>query len=394
MIRDHFVITAFWVLGGAPIIAFLLYPLLMWIYALLKKPLMPPEPEEPLPSVTLLITAFNEEKTIRRRIRNALSMDYPKDRLNIIIHTDGSTDRTDKIIDQHKHPHILHLKVTENKGKTLALNEALNYVKTPLIVYSDANSLFHPDALKRMVRWFQDERIGGVCGRLVYRRKRNHAAEKGEAGYWNWDRRLKTREGASGHLLGSNGAILAMRRSLALPLPGNQSNDMILPIIARLRGYLFPYEPDAVATEETAPSLRREYNRKRRIIARGLNGVVFSFGFGLRDEKALQTPLSQRLCLFFQLVCKKMFRYLSFPCLAVMMFLSFFLPEGFTLILGQCLWGGVVLSLLLTMLHELFGRIWPWWPDLSYHLVMATAALSGFFLFLTGKEVSRWKVQR
>jgi len=381
-------------LAAVPLVAFVGYPAFCFLLSRTRPPLAKPAPPTAWPSITLIVSAFNEGRVIREKIENALALDYPRDRLQILVPTDGSTDGTDSIVQEFQSKGVVLLRSERNRGKTAALKEATRLATGSVIVYSDANSLYDPLALRHLARWMKDRRVGCVCGRLIYADSGNSAADSGEKRYWSWDTRIKQWEGRSGYLLGANGAIFALRKFLAVSLPSDQSNDMVLPIAARLRGYFAVFDPEAVATESTAGTVKREMRRKTRIIARGINGVVFSLHFAFRDTWALSTPLPSRLFVLFQVVAKKLFRYLSFPSLAGLMALGPVAGVGWAARLSGLLWMGLAATVLLTVAGPLTGLLFRRRPNFAYPLTVAFAACAGFALFLTGRDVSRWKSQR
>ncbi|MBN1900858.1 glycosyltransferase, partial [Candidatus Sumerlaeota bacterium] len=136
MIYRHIAVFSFWILGCVPLTAFLLYPLFIRLFSLAIKPLDPPQSDENMPDLALIFCAFNEENIIREKIENCLKLNYPKEKLKIIIHTDGSTDNTDSIVSQYKGQNILHLREPQNRGKTHALNDAIREAEAPVLVFS------------------------------------------------------------------------------------------------------------------------------------------------------------------------------------------------------------------------------------------------------------------
>jgi cellulose synthase/poly-beta-1,6-N-acetylglucosamine synthase-like glycosyltransferase len=179
-----------------------------------------------------------------------------------------------------------------------------------------------------------------------------------------------------------------------MELPGDQSNDMILPIAARLHGYSVIYDPDAVAVERTAKSVLEEYQRKVRIIARGLNGVVFALRCARQKGGKISSAPGSQVFVVLQMVCKKLFRYLSFPALFIMLWLGLLTPPGITFGATLVMWSGLLLCILVTILAPSGKRIFRPWPDLSYLLAMAWAGCAGFWIFITGKTMSHWKSHR
>lgn len=177
----HFMATViFWVCAAPAFLSFVAYPFLVMILSRIFKAVPPPETGGELPPVAVIITAYNEEDHIRKRLENIIRLDYPKGRLQTIVHTDGSTDHTDSIIREYEDRGIIHLTSPVNRGKTVALNDAVMAASAPLLIFSDANSEFRPDAAIRLARWFMNENIGCVCGRLIYRRSGFDDADTGE----------------------------------------------------------------------------------------------------------------------------------------------------------------------------------------------------------------------
>lgn len=384
----------FILLGLVPLAAFVLYPVFVWAFSRVRIPLSEPSEPESWPLVSLIVSAYNEEKIIQEKIENALALEYPRDRLQILIPTDGSTDGTDAIVNEYRSRNVVLLTSLRNRGKTVALNEAVDRARGSILVFSDANSLYEPLALKKLVRWMTNPAVGCVCGRLIYTNHNGSSTEEGEKRYWDWDTRIKRWEGASGHLVGANGAIFALRKSLTVELPGDQSNDMVLPIVARLRGFRAVYEPKSVAVESTAQSVRGEFRRKIRIIARGINGVVYSLHCAFQDSQAREAPMAGRLFLLFQLFCKKFCRYLTFPAVGGMMVLGPFLPLVWARHLSGALWVALVFTGIVTLVRPVLSPFLRRWPNFTYPLAMAVAACAGFLLFLSGRDVSRWRSQR
>ncbi|HPB30359.1 MAG TPA: glycosyltransferase family 2 protein [Candidatus Sumerlaeota bacterium] len=375
-----------------PFIAFILYPL--GARLLFRAESIRPQPPtiggDALPPVDIIISAYNEDDVLDARIENLLSQDYPRELLRIIIHTDGSTDASDSIVSRYASRGVVHLKSNRNHGKTAALNKALQAVTAPILVYSDANTTFSANAVRLLARHFTNPQTGCVCGRLVYSNPAKKTAAAEEIRYWNWDARMKALEGRSGRLLGANGAIFALRSTLAVPLPPGQSNDMVLPIIAILRGFRVEFEPAALACEPPARNLGQEFRRKRRIIARGLAGVFFSIRFAFMDPAARRVSLTRRLGVLLHLAAKKLCRYMAFPCLASIMLGGLLVPFTTLRLAAAALWMILLSGLLSIPVRSFEPRL----PDVSYFMMMGLAACAGFLDFVLGRNVSRWQSQR
>jgi len=384
----------FWILLAVPLGAFVVYPVSMAAYSRLRRPLRAPDGIETWPRLTLIISAYNEEAVIRRRLLNALRLRYPADRLEILVATDGSTDRTDAIVESFAGRGVRLLRSARNRGKTAALNDAVRAARGEILVFSDANSLYSRDALERLARWFALREVGCVCGRLRYTDGGRGAGGRGERRYWNFDTRLKRWEGASGALLGANGAIFALRRELAEPIGGEQSNDMVWPILARLRGFRVVFEPRAVAREETAGSARGEGQRKARIIARGLHGVALSLRWALREARRGETPPAQLAFSLYQILLKKAFRYLSAPCALAAALAGLFSPEPLVRGAALAFWFALAIAALNELLRPALRKLLPRWPSAAYPLAMAAASRAGVAMALRGRDLSRGRSQR
>ncbi len=216
------------------------------------------------PEVAVIIAAFNEEKEIKARVENLLSQDYPADKLTIFIGSDGSTDETNNILKRFNadnfQPHIF----DENRGKATVLNDLVELVDQPYIVFSDANTHFEPNAIKHLVRHFTDEKVGAICGELnLYN---NDSNDNKDNTYWRYEQFLKENEGKLNALLGANGAIYAIRTELYTPIPENTIvDDFLIVMNVAKRKYKIIYDKDALAHEEIAPSISEETKRRIRI---------------------------------------------------------------------------------------------------------------------------------
>jgi cellulose synthase/poly-beta-1,6-N-acetylglucosamine synthase-like glycosyltransferase len=256
--------AVFWCCAAGVVYAYVLYPVL--IYALSRVSARRDEPpaDASLPRVALVIAAYNEAEVLERRIANALALDYPRELLNIVIASDGSDDATPQICRRYE-GRIRVMLFPYRRGKPATLNDAISRVDAEIITLSDANTDMDAGALRALVRWFVDPSVGAVCGRLVLTDP--HTGRNADGLYWRYETFLKRCEGRLGGLLGANGAIYAIRRSLFTPLPpGTVVDDFVIPLAAKLRSRCrIVYEEGAVAHEETAPDIRGEFGRRARI---------------------------------------------------------------------------------------------------------------------------------
>lgn len=253
---------------------------------------------QPAPHVTLIISAYNEEAVIGRKLENCLQLDYPRERLEILVASDGSTDRTDEIVTQYAERGIGLVRFGRT-GKTGMQNRMARRAQGEILVFSDANAFYRPDAISKLVRHFGDADVGGVCGQLVY------GAASGEAGnsesvYWSYEKFIKQRESALSSLVGVNGSIYAIRRSDYVPIDDGLISDLVEPLAIVRSGKRVIYEPEAISEEEASGSYGVEFRRKVRILTRSI--------LGLLSMRTLLNPL--RYGIFsFQLLLHKLMRF-------------------------------------------------------------------------------------
>jgi glycosyltransferase involved in cell wall biosynthesis len=232
---------------------------------------------EPItPRVTLIIAARNEERAIAARIENALALDYPHDLLEIIVASDGSEDATVELVRNFQDPRVRVLDLPR-VGKASALAAAAVSANGQILVFSDANSHYAPDAVRKLVAPFADPSVGGVAGDQRYLppgEDGEASVAAGERGYWDLDRALKLAESRAGNVISATGAIYAVRRSLFRPPPADVTDDFAISTAVIAQGQRLVFAPDAVAYEPVAPSGDAEFARKVRVMTRGLNGVV------------------------------------------------------------------------------------------------------------------------
>jgi cellulose synthase/poly-beta-1,6-N-acetylglucosamine synthase-like glycosyltransferase len=267
--------TGLWVCVAAVAYAYAGYPVLIYVCSRLfgRGGEPPTVRKDDLPRVSLLIAAHNEERVIEARIINALATDYPADRLEIVVASDGCRDATPEIVRRYAHRGVRLLHAPQRRGKAATLNWAMPQLGGELVVLSDANTDVDPSAIRALARWFADPAVGVACGRLLL----TDAAtgENADGIYWKYETFLKRCEGRLGALLGANGAIYAIRRSLFVPIPNRTIvDDFLIPLVAkREHGCTIVYDAEAVAREETAPDVRSEFRRRARIGAGGFQVI-------------------------------------------------------------------------------------------------------------------------
>ena len=258
--------VAFWAAAALLAQTYFLYPLWLLVLARLR-PARQRAPVRPWvwPTVSLVVAAHDEAGCIGEKLRNSLALDYPPDRLEVLIGSDGSADGTDATVQAHPDPRV-QLSAAPRAGKTSVLNRCIPAARGEVVVLSDANTRIDPGAVRALVRHFDDPEVGAVCGRLqLYNPTR---AEYEESAYWKYESWLKALEGTQGAVVGANGGLYALRRSLFTPLPPTTIvDDFVIPLRLLDQGYRVLYEPAALASEETTEDYGREFGRRARIAA-------------------------------------------------------------------------------------------------------------------------------
>jgi cellulose synthase/poly-beta-1,6-N-acetylglucosamine synthase-like glycosyltransferase len=292
----------FWVCFGLLVYVYFGYPLLLTLLARFStKP--PAAPDLPPPHVTLLISAFNESEVIAAKLDNALALDYPSDRLEILVISDASDDGTDEIVQRYSHSGVRLIRQQPRMGKTAGLNLGVSQANGQILVFSDANALYQPDAIRRLVRHFSDTRVGYAVGNARYFEKgAASSSAESEGLYWKLETYLKKKESDFGSVVGGDGAIYAIRRELYSPLLPTDINDFLNPMQIIARGFLGIFDPAAICYEEAADSFDREFRRKVRIISRSLNA--------LRRIPAVLNPLKNPRH-WFMLISHKLLRWFA-----------------------------------------------------------------------------------
>ena len=248
------------------------------------------------PSVTMIVPAYNEEAVIRRRLENLLELDYPDDRLEIVVTSDASDDRTDEIVAgiAESEPRIS-LRRRERAGKLPGLNRTVAESESEIVAFTDANTTWTPDALTKLVRNFADDDIAYVCGRLTLL---SPDGANREGIYWRYELWLRDSESRLGSITGGNGSIYAIRRSDYAEAPFG--HDLSFPVLAVKRGRRAVYEPDAIAYEKPTPESADEFRRKVRMLP-------WSWGFLLSGNSLRGVPPLYAL----ELVSHRHLRYAS-----------------------------------------------------------------------------------
>jgi cellulose synthase/poly-beta-1,6-N-acetylglucosamine synthase-like glycosyltransferase len=299
------ILFLFWGSIALIIYTYFIFPVLVFLRGLIwNKPYKSLEISS-LPSVSLIIAAYNEEKSIGEKLDNVLSLDYPRDQLEVIIASDGSTDRTDAIVKNYKE-HNIKLLSLPRLGKASALNAAVAASSGEILVFSDANSIYGTDAIRALVKPFANPDVGGVAGNQSYLKKNGGIVDNvGERSYWDFDRIMKKFQSRAGNVISATGAIYAIRCSLFQMVPEGVTDDFVTSTSVIEQGYRLVFAPDAIAYEPVAKTGGTEFGRKVRVITRGLRAVLVvrrkllnPFQYGFYAIQLLSHKVLRRLIVF------------------------------------------------------------------------------------------------
>jgi cellulose synthase/poly-beta-1,6-N-acetylglucosamine synthase-like glycosyltransferase len=343
---------------------------------------------EPItPSVSMVIAAYNEVDSIEQKLDNCLALDYPSDRLEIIIASDGSTDGTDDVVRRRTSATVRLLSLPRS-GKAAALNQAVATATGDILVFSDANSSYARDAISALVRPFADSSVGGVAGDQRYRSGSDtDAAGEGERAYWNLDRILKSAESRAGSAISATGAIYAIRRDLFRGVPVGVTDDFAVSTSVIEQGYRLVFAEDAVAWEPVSKSGRTEWGRKVRVITRGLRGVY--------ERRALLNPFAHGFYAV-QLISHKLLRRaMAIPLITLALVTPTLWRRGrlyqVTAVVQTCIYALGVTGLAVRD-HPL-GRSKVFAAP-AFFLLANAAALVAIWKTVTGVRIDRWEPVR
>ncbi len=277
------------------------YPALVFALGIIRNRRVAKSAFEPV--VSILIAAYNEEKSIGPTLKNKLELDYPKDKLEIIVISDGSTDGTDEIASGFAASGVRLIRQEPRAGKTAGLNKAVGAARGEILVFSDANSIFEADALGKLVANFKDPTVGYVTGKMVYSSPGAGEGGDGCSAYMRYENFLRVHETKAGSVVGVNGGIDAVRKNLYDPMEADQLPDFVLPLKIVEKGFRVVFEPSALLKEESLKSSSDEYRMRVRVSLRAL--------WALYDMKQL-LGLGKDTIYAWQLWSHKVLRYGAF----------------------------------------------------------------------------------
>ncbi len=334
------------------------------------------------PKVSIVLSAFDEEACIRAKVENCLALDYPPDRLEIVIGCDGCSDRTAELARAAGRGRVRVVELAPRAGKASVLARLVPAAQGDLVLLTDANVMLHRDALRAIVRRFRDRDVGAVVGRLALVPAGGGGGEEGL--YWRYETLLKYYEGRNGCVLGANGGIYAIRRILFSPLPADTIvDDFVIPVRIAVRGWKVAFAPDAIAKEELPASSRAEFARRARIGAGNWQAVA-------RIPELLDP---RRGFVFFAFVAHKLLRWATPGLLAIA------LAANAVAAAAPGAWGYRGLLVLQLAFYALAaagsraetGAPAPRLAATAHHFVAMNAALAvGFWRWARGTQRAAW----
>ncbi len=371
----------FWTCVGLLAYVYLGYPVLVYIVSrLLPRSVKSGEIE---PRVTVLITAFNEEAAIRGKILNTLEIDYPTEKLEILIASDGSTDRTDEIVKEYSGQGVKLFRQEGRVGKTMTQNNAVEQASGDIILFSDATTHYHEDVFRFILPAFADDTVGCVAGRLVYLNEDQSNVGKGARRYWGYETFLKIAESRACSLIGASGCLYAVRKSAYEPMYPEACSDFLICMSIYRKGLRSVFAPDAVCYEHTNRKANDELRMRVRVISQ-----TFTDLWRNRD---MLNPLKSG---FFavEVFSHKVLRY-AVPFILFVLFGSNVMLAGSSIFYDSMLTVQVLFySLALAgWILERAGRRLSLLALPLYFVLVNLASLLAFYKFLRGETYARWE---
>lgn len=383
-------IILFWICIFIICYTFFGYGFLLYLLVSIKRLFVKPfvfNKNEKLPSVTLLVAAFNEQDLIKEKVENCLNLDYPKEKIQIIFITDGSSDETPNIIKQFTEVELLHENI--RAGKMAAIKRAIPYIKGEITVFTDANTFLNQEAVKELVKHYQNSKVGAVAGeKRIKVDTEADASAAGEGFYWKYESALKKWDYELYTSVGAAGELFSIRTGLYQPIESDTIIDdhMIAMRIAE-KGYIIAYEPNAYATETASADSKEELKRKIRIAAGGIQSV-------LRLKKSANPFYNPVLT--FQYISHKVLRWTVTPWLMILvLFLNAYICLSYP---NQLLYQLIFVAQILFYLASTAGYLLEskkikikilFIP--FYFSMMNYAAIAGTFRYFKGKQSAAWE---
>lgn len=373
----------FWLSAAALFYVYAGYPLfLVLVSPFFRRP--KPEPTH-TPFLSVLIAAYNEEAGIKEKLEQTLALDYPADRIEIIVLSDGSTDKTDQIVEQFSDSRVRLLRVTGRKGKTNAQNEGVKVANGEILIFSDATAKYHPQALRFLASNYADPRVGAASGRYQYFDPEGKSPTGlGTVAFWNYENLIKMLQSRVHTISGCCGCIYSVRRSLYTGLAPDVISDLVQPLHVIRQNHRVVFEDRALAYEETTQSTSQEFSMRVRVVTRGIRGLL--------SVKELLNPF-QWGWISFQLWSHKILRWLV-PFFLILLFASNLMlwhvrPFRYLLALQAIFYVCSLVSLILPL-----QKVWKPFGIPLYFCTLNAAAFLSVIEVLRGKKYVVWETVR
>jgi cellulose synthase/poly-beta-1,6-N-acetylglucosamine synthase-like glycosyltransferase len=338
------------------------------------------------PEVTIIISAYNEEDNIAATLENKLGQAYPREKFEIIVISDASTDNTDDIVRGFGAKGVRLIRQEPRAGKTAAVNKAVAEARGEILVFSDANSLYSDTALREIVRNFADPEVGYVTGKMIYTNPNGETIGDGCTTYMRYENFLRSAETRAGSIVGVDGGIDAARKSLYRPMSPDQLPDFVLPLSIVEQGYRVVYEPQALLKEAALQNTGDEYRMRVRVALRSF--------WALKDMRHMLS-LRRFKVFAWQLWSHKVLRYLSFIFILTTFFSNLMLlPLGNFYRLLFVLQAGVYIGVLLSPYLEKNNHKIRSLYLFRYFVLLNVAAAHAFIKFLQGHKVAMWSPRK
>jgi cellulose synthase/poly-beta-1,6-N-acetylglucosamine synthase-like glycosyltransferase len=371
----------FWVALFLMSYVYLFYPLLISLLSrILDKKFIK---RDFRPSVSIIITAYNEECNIAQKIENVLSLNYPNEETEIIVGSDGSTDHTNDIVRQYETQGVRLVAFKENNGKTFVQNECARKAKHEILIFMDAASLCNEDAIEQIVSNFADDRVGAVAGKIEFVQSKHNLTTQSQGIYWRYEQYLKIAESKLGSLVGVDGPLYAIRKNNYIELQPDIISDLITPLLVIMHGHAVVYEPGAVAYEEATMRTEDEERTRSRIVTRGFTGLF-------RYPELFN--VFSRPMLAWQIISHKILRWMvGFYFFVMFVSTVFLITEVFYLIV---LFFFIFFSFLVYRGFKTREKPRALFAVPYYFVLVNWAALRGTVNFILGKRIVTWKPVR
>jgi len=360
------------------------YPLSLIILDKMFKKSKPDKNKKYSPTITVMVVAHNEEKVIVKKLENLISIDYPKDKYEIVVTSDFSTDKTNelvkKFIKEHKDYKISLHETVSHKGKTNAQNEAQKKISSEILVMTDANCYFKEDAVKEIVTCFSNPSVGYACGLTIFTNNKENRTADSESTYWNFDSKCRDIESRFQTITAGGGNLYACRTKEYKDIPLIECHDSSFPILFALDGYRAIFEPNAISYEKAGESDKDEYKRKVRMNRNIFHNILPSW--------KILNIFKYRWFTYFYLG-HRTFRYLLWFA-HIGLFISNFVLAFTSIWFWKVL---LILHILVYLVSILVIKLKiknKYLKMLSYYCLTIFAQINGVFNILTGKSKPTW----